>query len=111
MEQEKDKHFSFKNPDGTWRLPVKDILFFYSDRRKVTLVTRQNEYSFYAKLDEIEAQMNGQFVRIHQRYLINPDQVDNLGGDSVTVGGRKLPCSRNHREDAMKKIARFMMDN
>lgn len=111
MEQEKDKHFSFKNPDGTWRLPVKDILFFYSDRRKVTLVTKQNEYSFYAKLDEIEAQMNGQFVRIHQRYLINPDQVDNLSGDSVTVGGRKLPCSRNHREDAMKKIARFMMDN
>ena len=35
--------------------------------------------------------------------------VDYLGGDVVTVGGRELPCSRNHREQAMKRIARSML--
>lgn len=109
LEQEQDKTFCFKNADGTWRFPLRDILCFCSDRRIVTLVTEQGEYYFYAKLDEIEARLGGQFARIHQRYLVNPDRVEHLGSDAVTVGGRKLPCSRNHREEAMKKIARSML--
>ena len=40
------------------------------------LVTDRGEYGFYAKLDEVEKQLKdggeaGQFVRIHQRYLVN----------------------------------------
>lgn len=106
---EEERNFSFKNADGTWRFLLQDIFYFYSDRRKVVLVTEQSEYAFYAKLDEIEEQLNGQFIRIHQRYLVNPARVDYLGNDSVTLSGRKLPCSRNHRENAMKKIARSML--
>lgn len=109
LEQEQDKTFCFKNADGTWRFPLRDILCFCSDRRIVTLVTEQGEYYFYAKLDEIEARLGGQFARIHQRYLVNPARVEHLGSDAVTVDGRKLPCSRNHREEAMKKIARSML--
>lgn len=109
LEQEQDKTFCFKNADGTWRFPLQDILCFCSDRRIVTLVTEQGEYYFYAKLDEIEARLGGQFARIHQRYLVNPARVEHLGSDAVTLGGRKLPCSRNHREEAMKKIARSML--
>ncbi len=109
LEQEESHTFSFKNADGTWRFPLQEILYFYSDRRKAVLVTRDKEYTFYAKLDEIEKKLDEQFVRIHQRFLVNPARVDYLGGDVVTVGGRELPCSRNHREQAMKRIARSML--
>ncbi len=109
LEQEEGQTFSFKNADGTWRFPLQEILYFYSDRRKAVLVTRDKEYTFYAKLDEIEKKLDEQFVRIHQRFLVNPARVDYLGGDVVTVGGRELPCSRNHREQAMKRIARSML--
>lgn len=109
LEQEESQTFSFKNADGTWRFPLQEILYFYSDRRKAVLVTRDKEYTFYAKLDEIEKKLDEQFVRIHQRFLVNPARVDYLGGNVVTVGGRELPCSRNHREQAMKRIARSML--
>lgn len=109
LEQEKNLTFSFRNADGTWRFLLHDILYFYSDRRKVTLVTEQSEYAFYARLDEIEEQTGHQFVRIHQRYLINPAHVDYLGSDSVTVLGQELPCSRKYREAALQKIAKSMM--
>ena len=109
LEQEESQTFSFMNADGTWRFPLQEILYFYSDRRKAVLVTRDKEYTFYAKLDEIEKKLDEQFVRIHQRFLVNPARVDYLGGDVVTVGGRELPCSRNHREQAMKRIARSML--
>lgn len=109
LEQEENLSFSFKNADGTWRFPLQEILYFYSDRRKVSLVTKDKEYTFYAKLDEIGKKLDGQFVRIHQRFLVNPSRVDYLGGDTVTVGGQELPCSRNYREQAVKRIARAML--
>lgn len=109
LEQKENLSFSFKNADGTWRFPLQEILYFYSDRRKVSLVTKDKEYTFYAKLDEIGKKLDGQFVRIHQRFLVNPSRVDYLGGDTVTVGGRELPCSRNYREQAAKRIARAML--
>lgn len=104
--QEESHTFSLKNMDGTWRFRLCDILFFYSDRRKVMLVTAKGEYSFYARLDEIEHQLSPYFVRIHQRYLINPSHVDYLGSESVTINGQELPCSRRYRETALTKIAR-----
>lgn len=109
LEQEENLSFSFKNADGTWRFPLQEILYFYSDRRKVSLVTKDKEYTFYAKLDEIGKKLDGQFVRIHQRFLVNPFRVDYLGRDTVTVGGQELPCSRNYREQAAKRIAQAML--
>ncbi|MDE7286401.1 MAG: LytTR family DNA-binding domain-containing protein, partial [Lachnospiraceae bacterium] len=68
-----DKTFSFKNPEGTYRLPLSDISYFYSDKRKVNIVCTSREgslsYSFYGKLDEVEEQLSHAFVRIHKRYL------------------------------------------
>ncbi len=107
--QEEAQTFTFKNIDGTWRFMIRDILYFYSDKRKVTLVTAKGEYTFYAKLDEIEKQLSSCFVRIHQRYLINPSAVDYLGGASVTLGNVKLSCSRRYWDIVMSKIARAMM--
>ena len=107
--QEESRTFTIKNMDGTWRFCLSDILYFYSDKRKVTLVNTHGQYSFYARLNEIEAQLSPHFVRIHQRYLINPDCVDHLNGESVTVHGQELPCSRKYKETALHKIARSMM--
>lgn len=101
--------FTVKTVDGTWRFRLCDILYFYSDRRKVTLVTKNGEYPFYAKLDDIDKQLAASFVRIHQRYLVNPMAVDYLGGDCITLGNTKLPCSRRYKETATAKIARAMM--
>lgn len=107
--QEESRTFTLKNMDGKWRFRLLDILYFYSDRRKVTLVTAKGEYSFYARLDEIEEQLSPDFVRIHQRYLINPAGVEYLGSESVTINGRVLPCSRRYREIALPKIARSLI--
>ena len=107
--QEEPHTFTLKNRDGTWRFRLSDILYFYSDKRRVLLVTAKGEYPFYARLDEVERRLSADFIRVHQRYLINPSNVDYLGSESITIKGRELPCSRRYRETALKKIARSMM--
>lgn len=113
LEAKKSEMYVFRNTDGSFRLPIAAIHYFYSDRRKVVLVCNEKEYSFYAKLDEVERQLSGSFVRIHQRYLVNTGQVVQIGTASVAVGTvsslRTLPVSRALKEEALKKLARAML--
>ncbi len=109
LEQEAFRMFVFKNGDGAYRFPLREICYFYSDRRKVTAVTADGEYSFYDKLDQVASQAGGRFIRIHQRYLVNADWVERFSGSEVSVGGDVLPVSRSMKEEAAKKLARAML--
>jgi len=104
-----DEMYLFKNTDGTFRLPISGIKYFYSDRRKVILVYGNKEYAFYGKLDDVENKLSGRFVRIHQRFLVNAEMVVHIGSDHVTVDGKELPMSRALREEATVKLAKFML--
>ena len=107
-----DRFFVLKNADGAYRLPWDDILYFYSDRRYIHLVTAVKTYTFYGKLNDIEKQVRKNFVRIHQRYLVNSDNVTFVGGDFVTVNNpacEKLPVSRAYKKEASEKLARVLL--
>ena len=107
-----DRFFVLKNADGAYRLPWDDILYFYSDRRYIHLVTVIKTYTFYGKLNDIEKQVRNNFVRIHQRYLVNSDNVTFVGGDFVTVDNpacEKLPVSRAYKKEASEKLARVLL--
>lgn len=104
-----DQEYVFKNTEGTYRFPLSEISYFYSDKRKVSLVCHDKEYSFYGKLDEVAEKLAGCFVRIHQRYLVNPDKVDCIGADCVVMADRKLPVSRAMKETAMTSLAKAML--
>ena len=110
----REKSFCFKTPEGTYRLPLSDISCFYSDKRKVNVVCAGREeklsYAFYGKLDEVEEQLSGAFVRVHQRYLVNPKWVTRIGGESVTVDGQSIPISRAMKEGATVKLAKAMLE-
>lgn len=108
----REKFFVLKNTDGIYRLPFDDILYFYSDRRYVNLVTVLKTYTFYGKLNDIEGQIPKNFIRIHQRYLVNSDKVTFLGNDYVTVDNpacEKLPVSRACRKEASEKLAKALL--
>ena len=107
-----DRFFILKNADGAYRLPWNDILYFYSDRRYIHLVTAVKTYTFYGKLNDIEKQVRKNFVRIHQRYLVNSDNVTFVGGDFVTVNNpacEKLPVSRAYKKEASEKLAKALL--
>ena len=109
MYREDARSFVVKNTEGTYRFSLKDILYFYSDRRKVILVTAGGEYAFYDKLDAVEERLGEDFVRIHQRYLVRAGAVSHIGSSSVEIGERTLPVSRSLRETATMKLAKAML--
>lgn len=97
--------FTIQNTEGLFRIPHNHILYFMSDRRQVILVTKKSRIPFYAKLDEIEQQLDDGFVRLHRRYLVRVQAIDCMVGDIVTIGAENLPVSRNQKQSVIQAIA------
>lgn len=109
LSRDVSRQFLFQNTEGVFRFFFKDIAYFYSDRRRVFLVSGGREYGFYSKLDQVAEQVGDSFVRIHQRYLVNPDYIDRLGTSHVKLAGISLPVSRSLKVSASQKIARHLL--
>lgn len=108
--REGDRAFVCRSGDTTFRIPKRNILYFYSDRRQVTCVTAGRDYTFYGKLDEVERDVAEGFVRIHQRYLVRAGAVDRMEGGEVFVGDTALPISRACQQSAMMALTRAMLE-
>ena len=95
-------HYAFQTGNQTVSLSVKDILYFESDRRKITVhLDSGREYSFYEKLDTVEqALKKHDFVRCHQSFLINAKKIASLGaGTAELEGGAKVPVSKHRAKE------------
>lgn len=109
-EDNSNEAFIFKNADGTYRIPKKDILYFESNKRQVHVVTKSQDYLIYAKLDALEDEIkDDSFVRIHNRYLINSRHVEYIGTDSLTIHSKEFPFSRSHKKLAVQSLARKLL--
>ena len=81
----------------------KEILYFESNARKVTIYTQNGEhYTFNGKLSEIEQKMSDgkiPFLRVHQSYLVNYYLIRSRTKIEITlVNGKKLPISEERQK-------------
>lgn len=110
LRRDSGRFYLCRSGEVSYRIPVKDILYFFSDRRKLTCVTRLRSYSFYGKLDSVEAELGGSFVRIHQRYLVQAAAVDTISCSQVRIGETALPVSRSCQQSAMLALTRATLE-
>ena len=104
-----EQYYIVEQKSRTLRLPLKDILYFKSDRKKVTAVTKSGAEEFYGKLSDVESELPGHFTRIHNRYLVNTASVSRLTSTSCFCGDEELPVSRAYRQELAVAFARMML--
>ena len=94
--------FSFQAGAKTVWVPVRDILYFESDKRKIIIhCAGEREYSFYGKLDSVEETLKKHdFVRCHQSFLINALKISSLRQGEVTLtDGSAVPVSKHRAKE------------
>lgn len=64
-----------KSQGKFYKVPFRDILYFYSQNKKINMVTEKKQIQFNGKLKEIVNVVPYNFCLIHQSYLINLDFV------------------------------------
>jgi DNA-binding LytR/AlgR family response regulator len=98
--------FEYKNGYNSYKLPIRDILFFESSGKKIGIVMEKEKRQFYGKLSDVESQLGGRgFLFVHKSYLVNYAHVIEYQYESVTMSNRLiLPISQNRRKDVRSWI-------
>ena len=106
-----ERAYICRSRDTHYRIPISNILYFASNRRQVQCVTESRSYTFYAKLDEVAAEIGTEFVRVHQRYLVRAGAVDRMeSGEVILRNGERLPVSRSCQQSALLALTRAELE-
>ena len=89
--------YSVKTASSLKNIALDEILYFESNKRVIIVHTKNEELSFYGKLDSIEKELAGKdFIRIHQSYLVNALKIKSLAKDCAVLSeSTALPISKS----------------
>lgn len=89
-------HMAWKNVSRS--IPMNQILYIEKDLRKTNVELATGEVcTSYMKMDDVLAQLDEDFVRIHFSCVVNRRYLKEVRKDSVVlVNGRHLPVSRSY---------------
>lgn len=88
-----------------YRQACDDILYLYSDDKKVRIVTPHAEKEFYGKLKDILHKLPTHFIQIHKSFIINQDCVVQYSYDSVRmINDKILNISRPYKNMVREKL-------
>lgn len=95
-----NQFFEYKIGHTRYKVPIKDILYFESEGKKVNMTLQNQKHEFYSKLVDIKRQLENQdFIHIHKSYLVNNFYVVEYQYDSVKMSDKTiLPISQQHRK-------------
>ena len=110
LSEEAEQSFLVKQKGGQKRLLLRNIYYFWSERRKIHVQTEDECLTFYGKLNDIELEMPDSFIRIHNRYLVNINFVQETGTEYVSCAGQQLPMSRANKQALQVAFAKLLLE-
>lgn len=90
-------------------IPLDSIRYIESSNHKVILHLKDGEFACYAKIRDLEQELQNQFFRIHKGYLVNLSYVERYSRTEVTLtSGEKLMISKYKYQDFVKAYLHFL---
>ena len=90
-------------------IPLDSIYYIESSDHKVVLHLRDGEFAYYAKIRDLELELQNQFFRIHKGDLVNLSYVDGSSKTDVTLkNGERLLLSKYKYQDFIKAYLQFL---
>lgn len=105
--------FSFHINKSKYTIWISDILYFNSEKRLINIICRNEAFTIYGKLKEIEKQLadkNSKFLRIHQSFLVNMRYIREYRYSEVVLSnGETLLISKENRK-RVREMHMLLMD-
>ena len=90
-------------------VPLDSIYYIESSNHKVELHLKEGGFSCYAKIGDLERELQDRFFRIHKGYLVNLAYVEGYSKTELTLtNGEKLLISKYKYPDFVKAYLRFV---
>jgi DNA-binding LytR/AlgR family response regulator len=86
------------------KILLKDILYFEGEKDYVRLATGQEQILIYRRLKDMEEQLKAPFIRVHNSYIINYEQLSKIEDNHIYIADKRIPVSEKFRERFMEVI-------
>jgi two-component system LytT family response regulator len=86
------------------KIVLREILYFEGEKDYVRLVTSQEQLLIYRRLKDLEEQLLLPFVRVHNSYIINYEQLSKMEDNHIFIADKRIPLSEKFREPFMEII-------
>lgn len=86
------------------KIVLKDIMYFEGEKDYVRLVTREEQLLIYRRLKDIEEQLKSPFIRVHNSYIVNYEQLSKMEDNHIYIADKRIPVSEKFREKFMELI-------
>ncbi len=97
-------YFFVKSGKVLRKILLKDILYFEGEKEYVRLVTGQEQLLIYRRLKDIEEQVLLPFIRVHNSYIINSEQLVKIEDNHIYIANKRIPISEKFRDGFMAVI-------
>ncbi len=102
--EQREEFFFVKSGKVFRKIVLKDIQYFEGEKDYVRLVTGHEQLLIYRRLKDIEEQLDLPFIRIHNSYIINYEQLTKIEDNHIYIAGKRIPVSEKFRDGFMKII-------
>ena len=100
---------TLQSANASKTVPLDSIYYIESSNHKVELHLKDGVFACYAKIGDLEVELQGQFFRIHKGYLVNLSYVDGYSKSEVTLtNGERLLLSKYKYQDFVKAYLHFL---
>ena len=90
-------------------VPLRNVYYIESSDHKVILHLRDSELVYYAKLRDLEVELQEQFYRVHKGYLVNLAHVESYTRAELTLTNKvRLLISKYRYQEFVKAYLRFL---
>ena len=106
IDRSRDEIFGFTSKSKMTLLPLKQILYFEKEKRKILVYTIDGKcHEYYGKMDELMSQLNNSFVRCHNSYVVNIGKIMGMDRDKFIMGDNsEIPISRMYYKPAKERF-------
>lgn len=96
IREDKTQYFKVKKGNDIKFIPYKDILYFTSTAKKISIVTNKERYTCYGKLRDLNNIIG--FIKVHQSFLVNINYIREYNYKSLKmINNDDIPISQSLR--------------
>jgi two-component system LytT family response regulator len=102
--EQSQEFFFVKSGTVVKKIVLREIQYFEGEKDYVRLVTGKEQLLIYRRLKDIEEQLKLPFIRVHNSYIINYEQLSKIEDNHIYIADKKIPVSEKFRNGFMEII-------
>ena len=105
QEPKKGKTLFIKDSNLRVKLNTEEIIYVQSDSNYLSIQLANKKHVIRSKISDFMDELPAStFIRVHQRYIININKIEQVGTEHITIDGLDIRVSGNYKKELLEAL-------